>query len=154
MNKQNIFTKKDLDNLKDGEKLFKVVLDDKGNFVREETDCWFTHFYIYLKDGRRFRFDMNDNTRYTLKSDKYGEFEVNQTEKVVAETMKDNDRLYVIKQEMDFIANVDYYYTARFVATRWEEFFRDNFGTRRDIIKMLINRALEDKNFATIAECD
>lgn len=153
MNKQNIFTKKDLDNLKDGEKLFKVNRDDNGNFIGEETDCWFTHFYIYLKDGRRFRFDIND-TRYTLKSDKYGEFEVNPTEKIVADTMKDNDRLYVIKQEMDFIANVDYYYTARFVATRWEEFFRDNFGTAYDIVKMLINKALEDKNFAAITECD
>lgn len=148
------FTKADLENLENSERQFGVVCDEKGNIIREETDCWFTNFYIYLKDGRRFRFDMNNDFRYTLKSDKYGEFEVNPTEKVVAETMKDNDRLYVIKQEMDFVADVDYYHTASLVATRWTEFFHDNFGTRDDIAKMLINKALDDNNFATIAECD
>lgn len=148
------FTKADLENLEDSERQFKVVCNDKGNFIGEETDCWFTHFYIYLKDNRRFRFDMNNDFRYTLKSGKYGEFEVNPTEKVVAETMKDNDRLYVIKQEMDFIADVDYYHTASLVATRWLEFFQDNFGTARDIAKMLINKAIDDDNFASITECD
>lgn len=146
------FTKADLENLEDSERQFKVVRDEKGNVIREETECWFTHIYIYLKDGRRFRFDMNNDPYYAIKSDKYGEFKVNSTERIVAETMKDNDRLYVIKQEMDFIRDVDYYHTASLVATRWVEFFQDNFGTYIDIVKMLINKALEDKDFATITE--
>ena len=95
---------------------------------------------------------MNNDPYYAIKSDKYGEFKVNSTERIVAETMKDNDRLYVIKQEMDFIRDVDYYHTASLVATRWVEFFQDNFGTYIDIVKMLINKALEDKDFATITE--
>lgn len=146
------FTKADLENLEDSERQFGVVCDEKGNIIREETECWFTHIYIYLKDGRRFRFDMNNDPYYAIKSDKYGEFKVNSTERIVAETMKDNDRLYVIKQEMDFIRDVDYYHTASLVATRWVEFFQDNFGTYIDIVKMLINKALEDKDFATITE--
>lgn len=146
------FTKADLENLEDSERQFRVVRDEKGNVIREETECWFTHIYIYLKDGRRFRFDMNNDPYYAIKSDKYGEFKVNSTERIVAETMKDNDRLYVIKQEMDFIRDVDYYHTASLVATRWVEFFQDNFGTYIDIVKMLINKALEDKDFATITE--
>lgn len=146
------FTKADLENLEDSERQFRVVQDEKGNVIREETECWFTHIYIYLKDGRRFRFDMNNDPYYAIKSDKYGEFKVNSTERIVAETMKDNDRLYVIKQEMDFIRDVDYYHTASLVATRWVEFFQDNFGTYIDIVKMLINKALEDKDFATITE--
>lgn len=154
MGVQNTFTKADLENLKDSERQFDVVRDDNGDFIGKESDCWFTHFYIYLKDGRCFRFDMNNNTRYTLKSNKYGEFEVNPTEKIIADTMKDNDRLYVIKQEMDFIEYVDYYHSASFVATRWTKFFEDNRWTCENIAKMLINKALEDKDFATITECD
>lgn len=152
MNKQNNFTKKDFDNIDDDWKQFKPICDSNGDFIGTEVDCWVTHFDFYLKDGRHFRFDINNDLRYTLKSYKYGEFEVNPTEKVIADIMKDNDRFYIIKQEMDFIKDVDYYHTASLVATRWYDFFASNFDTVVDVAKMFISKALDDNNFATITE--
>lgn len=152
MNKQNNFTKKDFNNINDDWKQFEPIRDGNGDFIGVEEDCWFTHFEFCLKDGRHFRFDMNNDLHYTLRSDKYGEFEVNPTEKVIADIMRDNDRFYVIKQEMDFIKDLDYYHTASLVATRYQDFFTSNFNKVVDVAKIFISKALDDNNFATITE--